>query len=103
MGMVIRVRAWVGAMGLGLAASCGGHAADAPKAAPPVPAEDFIRQPKFVLAKISPDGNYIATTLPNGDLTTLGVIDLKNFSPAAASRFRVARSPPTSGGSATGW
>ncbi|HKY90264.1 MAG TPA: hypothetical protein VJM11_04460, partial [Nevskiaceae bacterium] len=91
--MAIRVRAWLVGIGFGLAGACVVHAADAPqaaapKAAPkPVPVEDFVKKPKYFAAKISPDGSYVAVTLPAGELVTLGTIDLKNFKPGARLTF----------------
>lgn len=59
--------------------------AGAPAPAPaPLTAADFVREPQYLLAKISPDGRYLAVTYPKQGVYGLGIIDLQTMKMAGS-------------------
>lgn len=48
---------------------------------------DFARKPTIDSVKISPDGEYLAATLPINDQISLGIIDLKSMKITGSLRF----------------
>ena len=56
-------------------------------AAPLVAIKDFARKAEFESAKISPDGDYLAVSMPLEGQTVLGILDLKNRKVSGTLRF----------------
>lgn len=56
-------------------------------AASPIPVADFVRKSDYESAKISPNGDFLAVSLPVGEQSSLGIIDLKTRKLVSSLRF----------------
>lgn len=60
----------------------------APLAAVPPPVADFARPAEFGTVKLSPDGRYLAVTVPTEDRTGLAVLDVEKLQVKGVMNFR---------------
>lgn len=62
--------------------------------------DEFLRRESFGKVKISPDGEFLAATIPMEDRTTLAILRLRTTRLPPASRWAGTRMCTTSHGSA---
>jgi dipeptidyl aminopeptidase/acylaminoacyl peptidase len=73
-------------MAVAVLCAVAGVASAAGPASPP-PVLDFVKKPRFEAAKISPTGRYLAVTIPYGDQTSLGILDVQGLKVTGTLRF----------------
>src|SRR4249919_1998307 len=64
---------------LALAIGCCANAATAVAAPPIIPVEEFVKHAEFSVAKISPNGEYLAMTTQRGEQDALVVLSIKDM------------------------